>query len=133
MNHNWYAVITAKVLMAKDISSTQKLLIALISNLSNERGYCFASNAYLGECLGLSAGTVSNSVSDLELKGYLGRIMCFKKGTSEIEGRFLTIIEKRDFDPPSIEKDGYLPTNSWKIITKYLITKIIERVPLPIF
>jgi hypothetical protein len=96
MKHNWYAVITAKILMAKDLSSTQKLLVALISNLSNEKGYCYATNAYLGECLDVSPITISQNITDLENKGYVGRVMYLK---NNIEQRFLTVNEK-PIDPP---------------------------------
>lgn len=111
MNHNKYATITYQVLAAKDITSTQKLLIAMISNLSNQRGYCYATNNYLAEVLNINPGTVSQSISDLEKKGYLGRIIYFKPGTKEIEQRFLTIIEK-DYSAPSISEDIPLPLNS---------------------
>jgi hypothetical protein len=93
MNHNWYAVITAKVLMAKDLSSTQKLLMALISNLSNEKGYCYASNKYLGECLDISQITASKNISDLEEKGYLSRVLNIDPISKEIKMRVLVIRE----------------------------------------
>ena len=93
MNHNWYAVITAKVLMAKDLSSTQKLLMALISNLSNEKGYCYASNKYLGECLDISQITVSKNVAELEEKGYISRILNIDPVSKEIKMRVIIIKE----------------------------------------
>jgi len=93
MNHNWYAVITAKVLMAKDLSSTQKLLMALISNLSNEKGYCYASNKYLGECLDISQITVSKNVAELEEKGYIYRILNIDPVSKEIKMRVIIIKE----------------------------------------
>lgn len=112
MNHNWYAVISVQTLLAKDISNTQKILLALIANMSNERKYCYATNSYLAELLNVSPGTVSQIISDLENKGYLGRILIFKKGTAEVEARFLTVIEKYELETPSIEKDIPLPLNS---------------------
>lgn len=93
MTHNWYAVITAKVLMAKDLSSTQKLLMALISNLSNEKGYCYASNKYLGECLDISQITVSKNVAELEDKGYISRILNIDPISKEIKLRVIVIKE----------------------------------------
>ena len=73
MNHNWYAVLPANILLNRDLSDKQKLLIALISNLSNERGYCFASNKYLGECLGCSESTIKDNIKILADKNILGR------------------------------------------------------------
>ncbi len=91
-NHNWYAVITAKVLLSKELSSTQKLLIALISNLSNERGYCFATNKYLGDCLNISEITVSKNISYLEDHQWLGRVIKLNE-KREVEIRILTIFD----------------------------------------
>jgi hypothetical protein len=101
MNHNWYAVITAQVLLSKELSSTQKLLIALIANLSNERGYCFASNEYLGECIGISEITVSHNISELVEKNWIGRVLHFTE-KKQIDYRALTIIE-RPYLPPKTD------------------------------
>lgn len=93
MNHSWYAVLTAPVLMNPNLSDKQKLLIAVISNLQNEKGYCFASNKYLSDCLNCSEVTIRQNISTLEEKGFIGRVIKLNdKG--EIEYRSLTIIEQ---------------------------------------
>jgi len=94
--HNNYAVITARVLFNKELTSTQKLLIAVISNLSNARGYCFASNQYLGECIGLSKHTVRDAISDLEKKLVLIRVVKLN-AQNEVEFRSLRIDADCDF------------------------------------
>lgn len=88
--HNQYSIIPASVLLSKELSSTEKLLIGVISNLSNIKGYCFASNHYLGECLGLSKHTVRRVIADLEQKGVLGRVVKLNN-RNEVEVRCLTI------------------------------------------
>ena len=90
MSHNWYAVLPAKVLLSKELTDKQKLLIALISNLSNERGYCFASNRYLGECLDCSESTIKEHLKKLEDLGILGRIIKLKEN-GEVDFRSLII------------------------------------------
>jgi hypothetical protein len=105
---NWAAVIPAKFLISKDISSTQKLLLGLISSLSNLKGYCFASNEYLADLLDVSKTTVSQAISDLETKGYLGRII-YRNDKKEIEQRILTIIMDRKNDIPISENHNTLP------------------------
>ena len=100
-NHNWYAVITARVLMSKELSHAEKLLMAVVSNLSNEKGYCYASNAYIGDCLGLSNKSVSRYINGLKSKGYLG-VIIYKQESQQIEARWLTIIE-HPIDPLSPE------------------------------
>ena len=105
---NWAAVIPAKFLISKDITSTQKLLLGLISSLSNLKGYCFASNEYLADLLDVSKTTVSQAISDLETKGYLGRII-YRNDKKEIEQRILTIIMDRKNDIPISENHNTLP------------------------
>jgi len=133
MSHNWYAVITAPILLARDISSTQKILIALISNLSNDRGYCFASNAYLAECIGISAGKVSEAISDLEKKGYLGRIVQLRPDSKEVEVRSLVILERREGYPKTEggipEKVKTPPSEKVKDNNKVLKTKNNREIP----
>jgi hypothetical protein len=90
MNHNWYAVLPAKVLLSKELTDKQKLLIALISNLSNERGYCFASNKYLGDCLDCSESTIKDHLKKLEDMTILGRIIKLKEN-GDFEYRSLVI------------------------------------------
>jgi hypothetical protein len=74
-NHSWFAVIPAEILLSKKLSSTKKLLVALISNLSSQKGYCFASNDYLSECLDISKTSVSTLLTELEKAGILERII----------------------------------------------------------
>lgn len=113
---NWAAVIPARFLIAKDISSTQKLLLGLISSLSNLKGYCFASNDYLSELLNVNKVTVSHAVSDLEKKGYLGRII-YRNDKKEIEQRILTIILDKNLDIPIVENHNTLyPKNDIGIV-----------------
>ena len=90
MNHNWYAVLPAQVLLSKELTDKQKLLIALISNLSNERGYCFASNKYLGDCLDCSESTIKDHLKKLEDMTILGRIIKLKEN-GDFEYRSLVI------------------------------------------
>jgi len=105
---NWAAVIPARYLIAKDITSTQKLLLGLVSSLSNLKGYCFASNEYLADLLNVSKVRISQSVSDLEKKGYLGRII-YRNEKKEIEQRILTLILDKNLDIPIYENDNTLP------------------------
>lgn len=88
--HNQYSIIPASVLLSKELTSTEKLLVGVISNLSNIRGYCFASNYYLAECLGLSKHTVRKAIAELEEKGVLGRVIKLNS-RNEVEVRCLTI------------------------------------------
>lgn len=62
---NYYVVVTAKVLRDKTLSDKEKLMMGLISNLTNKTGICFASNAYLANELNCSISTVKRAISNL--------------------------------------------------------------------
>ena len=66
----YYAVIPATVLFNERLKPNEKLLYALITALSNKEGYCYASNKYLGEKLGVDPVTVSRWITDLRRNNY---------------------------------------------------------------
>jgi hypothetical protein len=109
-NLNWAAVIPSRYLLAKDISSTQKLLIGLISSLSNLKGYCYASNDYFANCLNIKKITISQCISDLEEKGYITRKI-IRGENNAIEQR--TLVLNLNNEVPILENhnDLYWKTN----------------------
>jgi hypothetical protein len=90
---NWAVVIHARVLMAKDINPNQKILVGLISNLTNIDDECYATNEYFSSILGMnkSSNYVSKLICDLEKKGYLKTEFIYKKNSKEIEKRIIRI------------------------------------------
>ena len=52
--------------LTKGITSTEKMVFGLVVGLSNEKGYCFASNEKFAEILNLSAMTIKRSLKKLE-------------------------------------------------------------------
>jgi hypothetical protein len=80
---NFYCVITADILYRKDLSPRQKILIAMISNLSNVKGYCWASNSHFAEALDCDERTIRREIGILEEKVGLGRIMNLDKDGKE--------------------------------------------------
>lgn len=95
---NWYAVITADVLYDNTINARQKLLVAVVSNLSNTKGYCFASNSHLSKMMNVSVSTIQRDLSVLEGK-YLGRVVKLKDN-GEVDYRALTPIN--NYHPTSL-------------------------------
>lgn len=59
------------VLLDEDVSSTAKLLMGLITTLTMQEGYCFASNKYLGSLMKVSKRTITSCVSALRNKNYI--------------------------------------------------------------
>ena len=70
-NKNWIAVIPAVILYDSNLSDKDKIVYSVISNLTHEKGYCWASNKYIGELLSCSPLTISRSVSKLNQLKYI--------------------------------------------------------------
>lgn len=70
-----YTILTSEILLAPDITDGQKILLGLITGLTRNRGFCYASNEFLAKHLGKTNGAISNSISDLVDKEYLIRIV----------------------------------------------------------
>lgn len=83
MNHKttpgYYSIITAEVRYDKTISSSQKVLFAEISSLTNKSGVCWASNNYFAELYEVDPSTVSKWIKGLERRGYI-KIKYIKEG-----------------------------------------------------
>lgn len=90
---NYYAIIPADVRYDKNLKDKAKLLYGEISALSNQYGYCYATNKYFAELYDVSITTVSLLIKDLVDKGYLETEIIYKEGTKEILNRYLKIIK----------------------------------------
>lgn len=88
MKRNWYAVITAKVLYDRNLTDTQKILYAVITNLCDEKGKCFPSNAYLADIMNTSEETIRRHLQALEFKRYVYRHMSMSNGRRQ---RYLSL------------------------------------------
>ena len=91
MNKNYYAIIPANVRYDKDLTPNAKLLYGELTALSNEKGYCWASNSYFSELYGVSKKTVSNWIASLDEKGFVKSEMIYKEKSKEIKERRLYI------------------------------------------
>lgn len=91
MNKNYYAVIPANVRYDKDLTANAKLLYGEMTALSNEKGYCWATNSYFANLYNVKNETVSRWVSQLIKKGYIRSVIVYKDGTKEIDSRRLYI------------------------------------------
>lgn len=115
---NWAVVIHAKVLMAKDINPNQKILLGLISNLTNIDNECYATNDYFSSLLDMnkSSGWVSKLIADLEKKGYLKTELFYKENSKEIEKRIIRITYPFNLQNGKI---GMVESNKGGVVEKY--------------
>ena len=87
-----YAVITVAVLKDSRITLQQKVLLCFIQALSNSKGYCFASNKYLADLIGIKKESVTKMLQKLEDYGFIGRIVKIDK-EGMVTFRSITVFE----------------------------------------
>ena len=88
---NYYAVIPAEVRYSKNLTPNAKLLYAEITALSKKDGSCWASNKYFSNLYNVSTVTISRWISSLVENNFINRKIVYKKGTKEIDKRYLQL------------------------------------------
>ena len=88
---NYYAIIPAEVRYSKKLTPNAKLLYAEITALAQKDGSCWASNKYFSELYNVSTVTISRWVSSLVYNKFIIRKITYKKGTKEIDKRYLQL------------------------------------------
>lgn len=91
MQKNYYAIIPANVRYDEKLTDGAKLLYGEITALSNEKGYCWASNGYFAKLYSKDRSTIKRWIKQLEERGYIERKVKYKKGGGEIETRYMQI------------------------------------------
>ena len=88
---NYYAVIPAEVRYDKELKDKAKLLYGEITCLSNEYGYCYASNKYFANLYEVDLSTISRLIKNLVDRGYIKTTLIYKEGTKEVKSRYMQI------------------------------------------
>tara|TARA_Y100000592_G_scaffold40129_1_gene63681 strand:- start:22747 stop:23370 length:624 start_codon:yes stop_codon:yes gene_type:complete len=127
---NYYAVIPSYILNANDLTSDEKLLYALITSLSNEKGYCYASNSYFAKRFGKTDRSIKRWLQSLTSKSYVTSEVIYGEGTKQITSRYLRIARDvprgRDkYDPRG--RDKYVLDNNKDINNKGINIKKINK------
>ena len=79
--------IPVEVLLNKDLSDKEKIILSMILYLSDETGSCFASNKYIANIVNVTADRVSKIISSLRAKNYIKVKLKYKTDSKEIEER----------------------------------------------
>lgn len=66
-----YVELPMVVLLDDDISSTAKVLMGLITTLTMQDGFCYASNYRLGNLMKVSKRTITSCLTSLRRKNYI--------------------------------------------------------------
>tara|TARA_R100001463_G_scaffold36914_1_gene79453 strand:- start:628 stop:1272 length:645 start_codon:yes stop_codon:yes gene_type:complete len=117
---SYYAIIPAEVRYAKELTPNAKLLYAEITALAQKDGSCWASNKYFSELYNVSTVTISRWISSLVNNSFIIRKIVYKKGTKEIDKRYLQLcsegINNNDKTPINkIVKDNNTSINNTSI------------------
>ena len=83
----YYAVIPATVLYDDELSSSEKLFYAIISQLANKEGYCWASNQYLAEICKVKNDSIQRWLRRLTDKEYIYIDYIYTENKKEITGK----------------------------------------------
>ena len=86
--------IPVEVLLNKDLSDKEKIILSMIWYLSEETKSCFASNKYIASIVNVTANRVSKIISSLKDKEYIKVKLKYKTDSKEIEQRqIIPIVE----------------------------------------
>ena len=124
----YYAIISAEVRYDKNLSANAKLLYGEITCLTNENGFCFATNRYFADLYDKSKVTISKWISELVSSGYLSSSYTYKEGSKEIDKRYISILKggiKENLKGGIKEnfKDNNTSINNTSIIKEKIIKK----------
>ena len=124
----YYAIISAEVRYDKNLSANAKLLYGEITCLTNENGFCFATNKYFADLYEKSKVTISKWISELVVNGYVSTSYTYKEGTKEIDKRYISILKggiKENLKGGIKEnfKDNNTSINNTSIIKEKIIKK----------
>ena len=134
----YYAIISAEVRYDKNLSANAKLLYGEITCLTNENGFCFATNRYFADLYDKSKVTISKWISELVSSGYLSSSYTYKEGSKEIDKRYISILKggiKENLKGGIKEnfKDNNTSINNTSIIKEkiikrknFIVPKVIE-------
>ncbi len=89
---SYYAIIPANVRYDKRLPANAKLLYGEITALCNEKGYCWASNAYFAKLYEVSNRSITSWLKILKDNGYIKIDIIYREGTEEILYRYVRIL-----------------------------------------
>ena len=98
---SFWSVIPDTVLSSTELKANAKLLYAKVTSLQTAKGYCYASNKYLANGLGLASDTVTRLLRELADAGYLRLEIVRDEKNAIAERRIYPTITLPAIMPPS--------------------------------
>lgn len=95
MNEKFLGIwIPAEVLLNNTLADKEKLLLAIIFNLSIKTGYCYANNRYFSNLLNISIGRISKLINLLKQKEEIEIIYKYADSTKALKTREIYLKNK---------------------------------------
>jgi len=98
INPNYYAIIPASVRYDRELSAAAKLLYGEIAALSNQEGFCWASNTYFARLYETTPRNVRRWIAELVDRGYVHSDVETAQGSSR--NLYLTEAMEKNVLPP---------------------------------
>lgn len=128
---NQYYPIPAWVFSIKELElPSEKLTLGFICSLAGLKGYCYASNAYIGELVGISPQRVSKIVTKLKRCKLISCEMIYKDGSKEVEQRRVYVTKPmvtQDITPSTTVHTPRSHSTSPLVPHDQVITKSINK------
>lgn len=101
---NYYAVIPANVRYDKRLSPLTRLIYGEITALSNEKGYCFATNAYFANLYSMSNVSISRCISELKEHNYIRVVYDIKEKNVDKRKIYINNLENKKLESEELNK-----------------------------
>lgn len=124
LNKSYFAVLPSNVRYDKRLKDKAKLLYAEITSLTNEKGFCWASNNYFAELYDINKGTVSKLLAELKNYGYINIELIYKDNSKEVKKRIITLLSNSTI--PIVKNDIYPMDEKDKENNIKVLNNIIE-------
>ncbi len=99
--------IPAEIWLNENLSLQEKAVLAEIDSFCSRYESCYASNEHFAKFIGVSTRRIRDILKSLEDKHLLEREIIYKKGTKEIEKRFLRLPYPSGRKLPHSEEENF--------------------------
>lgn len=113
------------ILLIKELSDKEKIVLSIVLCLSTELGFCFCSNRYLSKILGITINRTSKIVSSLKDKGFINVTLNYDEEKNYIKSRELKLTDKllkgivKNNNTYGQKRQYPIVKNDYDIINKY--------------
>lgn len=124
---NYYAIIPANVRYDKRLSPLTRLIYGEITALTNEKGYCFATNAYFANLYSMSNVSISRCISELKEHNYIRVVYDIKEKNVDKRKIYINNAENKKLENKEL-KNKEININNKEINNIEEISNIKENI-----